>query len=310
MSESINNTSKRKAELKEIIRMLNTATDHEKAKKDMKKRFSSLLKEISPEEIAEAEQALISEGMPVEDVQKLCELHVDAFEDTLKKKEKTDKKETQISKIPGHPIATYRAENAALKKEIKLFLKELHRLISQSDFLSLKVVFESVALVETHYARKENQLFPFLENVGFSGPSKVMWGKHDEIREQFRSLRTSLESKEIDQCKKKGKELARSLNRMVFMEEKILFPTAIRKLPESTWVTIRRGESAIGYSWIKPGNLWDANLVESFAASNSDAAKYGKAGPSAAVPSISGEVHLSTGVLTLEQLDLMLKIYR
>lgn len=99
MSELINNTAKRKAELKEIIRMLNTTDDHETAKKEMKKKFSSLLKEISPEEIAEAEQALISEGMAVEEVQKLCELHVDAFEDSLKKNVKKDKKGSKASKF-------------------------------------------------------------------------------------------------------------------------------------------------------------------------------------------------------------------
>ncbi|MCK7471987.1 MAG: hemerythrin domain-containing protein [Desulfomicrobium escambiense] len=37
-----------------------------------------------------------------------------------------------------------------------------------------------------HFERKENQLFPFLERTGFTGPSKVMWGKHDEIRTGFR----------------------------------------------------------------------------------------------------------------------------
>lgn len=297
MSEFINNSSKRKAELKEIIRTLNTASDHDKAKKEMKKRFSSLLKNISPEEIAEAEQALISEGMPVEEVQKLCEIHVDAFEDTLKKHEKMDKKSARLSKVPGHPVATYRAENGALKKEIKYFLKELRSLNTVADLETLKAAFESVALVETHYARKENQLFPFLEQVGFSGPSKVMWGKHNEIRELFRSFRVSLESKNLSACKKKGKELARSLNRMIFMEEKILFPTALRKLPEATWVTIRRGEATIGYSWIKPGNLWDANLVESFGSAAKSVDEK---------TSSTDEIPLSTGVLTLEQLNLML----
>ncbi|HKL86238.1 MAG TPA: DUF438 domain-containing protein [Treponemataceae bacterium] len=301
MSENINNTSKRKAELKEIIRTLNTAKDHDKAKKEMKKRFASLLKDISPEEIAEAEQSLISEGMAVSEVQKLCEIHVDAFEDSLKKNEKIDKKSARLSKIPGHPVATYRAENAALKKEIKYFLKELRSLNTASDVEHVKEALASVALVEVHYARKENQLFPFLENVGFSGPSKVMWGKHDEIRELFRSFRSSLELQHFTECKKKGKELARSLNRMIFMEEKILFPTALRKLPEATWITIRRGEAAIGYSWIKPGNLWDANIVESFG-NNSE-----KTSAASNNATSDGDVHLATGVLTVEQLDLMLK---
>ena len=34
-----------------------------------------------------------------------------------------------------------------------------------------------------YYRRKEYLLFPFLETQGITGPPKVMWGKHDEIRD-------------------------------------------------------------------------------------------------------------------------------
>ena len=37
--------------------------------------------------------------------------------------------------------------------------------------------------VEKHYLRKENLLFPYLEKYGITGPPRVMWGKHNEIRE-------------------------------------------------------------------------------------------------------------------------------
>jgi len=47
---------------------------------------------------------------------------------------------------------------------------------------------------------------------------------------------------------------------MIFKEEKILFPTAMRKLTEKDWIKIRDGEQEIGYAWIKPGNLWDSSL--------------------------------------------------
>ena len=39
---------------------------------------------------------------------------------------------------------------------------------------------------EKHYLRKEYLLFPYLERTGVSGPPKVMWGKHDEIRDLLR----------------------------------------------------------------------------------------------------------------------------
>ncbi|HQG40560.1 MAG TPA: PAS domain-containing protein, partial [Spirochaetales bacterium] len=58
-----------------------------------------------------------------------------------------------------------------------------------------------------------------------------------------------------------AKDLARRIRMMIFMEEKILFPNALKKLTNRDWVQIRNGESAIGYAWVKPGAEWDAGLV-------------------------------------------------
>ena len=92
------------------------------------------------------------------------------------------------------------------------------------------------------------------------------------------------------------KSLIPQLKRMVFMEEKILFPTALRKLPESTWAEIKKGEAEIGYSWIKPENKWTPKvLIE-----NTVNLK--------AADSISEDslIDLSIGKLTASQIDLML----
>ncbi len=277
MSENIRNTEERKRELSEIIGNLKSDQDIPA----MKKRFATLLKDLSPEEIAQAEQALIAEGVPVEDVQKLCEIHVAAFEDSLKKSSRRDK----MGKIlAGHPVDTYRKENIALKK----LLKQLKKSIKRSE--PLGYVIHQISLVENHYVRKENQLFPYLEGVGFSGPSKVMWGKHDEIRQLMKEISQSLEAGDLPESRKKSGVLITSMKRMIFMEEKILFPTAMRKLPESTWKEIRRGENEIGYSWIKPGNIWDPEII-----------------PATIQSPESGEIDLSVGKLLPKQIDLMLK---
>ena len=277
MSENIRNKEERKRELSEIIGNLKSDQDIPK----MKKRFASLLKDLSPEEVAEAEQALIAEGVPVEDVQKLCEIHVAAFEDSLKKSSRRDKMGKVLA---GHPVDTYRKENAALKK----LLRQLKRAIRKSE--PLGYIIHQISLVENHFVRKENQLFPYLEGVGFSGPSKVMWGKHDEIRHLLKEIDQSLDAEDMIGSRKKSSILISSMKRMIFMEEKILFPTAMRKLPESTWKEIRRGESEIGYSWVKPGNLWDPDIV----LVNTQSLD-------------KGEIDLSVGKLLPSQIDLMLK---
>ncbi len=42
----------------------------------VKREFAKLIKDVSAEEIASIEQQLISEGLPVSEVQSLCDVHV------------------------------------------------------------------------------------------------------------------------------------------------------------------------------------------------------------------------------------------
>lgn len=71
MSELIDNRRKRQEQLKAIIRDLHAGADLE----EIKQRFKELLGEVvSPSGISEMEQALINEGMPVEEIQALCDV--------------------------------------------------------------------------------------------------------------------------------------------------------------------------------------------------------------------------------------------
>ncbi len=289
MSELIHNADERKKELRYII----THLDSEKDIPKMKKRFSKLLADLSPEEIAEAEQALIEEGVPVEEVQKLCEIHVDAFKDGLKT---TSHKKV----LSGHPVDTYKKENIALKKHMRSFRQVIKKVPAGTDLLTIRNVFDRLAKIDIHYTRKENQLFPFLENVGFSGPSKVMWGKHDEIRDRIKLFRKALESGNVKELKLVGKDLLRKLKKMIFMEEKILFPTALRKLPDSAWFKIREGEPDIGYAWVQPGSVWAVDVQKAvspvdFSVNPADSGKTNE-----------NSIDLRVGSLTPDQLDLML----
>lgn len=289
MSELIKNSDERKQELRYIITHLNSEKDIPK----MKKRFSKLLANLSPEEIAEAEQALIAEGVPVEEVQKLCEIHVDAFKDGLQ----TTGSQKVLS---GHPVDTYKKENTALKKLMRNFRQTIKKISTGSDLSNLREDFNRIAEVDTHYTRKENQLFPYLEEVGFTGPSKVMWGKHDEIRDSIKLFRKLLDTGTPSELKIVGKDLLRRLKKMIFMEEKILFPTALRKLPESAWFKIREGEPDIGYAWVQPGSVWAVDVQKAVTPVDFSVSPAGSDGAANSL------IDLKVGALTSEQLNLML----
>jgi len=126
----------------------------------------------------------------------------------------------------------------------------------------MEVALNDFRKILIHYTRKENQLFPYLEAKGFDAPSKVMWGKHDEVRALFREADQAKAAGDRSKLRRAVNALAGKAARMFFMEERILFPAALNKLDEKDWIAIRRGESAIGYAWVGPGGAWDPDIAE------------------------------------------------
>ena len=290
----------RQQQLKEIVKDLHEGSDI----KAVQKRFAQLIRNVSPEEIAQMEQALIAEGVPVEQVQKVCDVHVQVFEQALERRKKN-------KVLPGHPVHTYLQENRALRKilrRMRPLLKQVPRGARSREF---QAVLEELKALEIHYRRKENQLFPYLEQVEFTGPSKVMWGKHEEIRTQLREFEEAYRQEDWSRFAALGRGLLRAVGRMIFMEEKILFPTSLKKLSEKQWAEIRRGEPEIGYAWVQPGNLWDPSVV----IAASVAKELGKPGGSEAASGAeitagaeeSGEIPLDVGKLLPQQINLMLR---
>ncbi|MEW5815170.1 MAG: DUF438 domain-containing protein [Spirochaetota bacterium] len=291
MSDVFQNDIEKQEQLKKIIKALHDG----KAVTEVKKDFARLLRNVSPQEISEMEQSLIKEGFPPEEIQRLCEVHVDVFRGALKKEKKPHK-------LPGHPVHTHMLENLEAKK----ILKKLKPLVKKTvkgngrHFSQFEQEFNNLKQITLHYTRKENQLFPYLEKHNFTGPSKVMWGKHDEIRALLKMVETDFREKNLVRFKENALSLISKIGKMMFMEERILFPTALKKLSDQEWADIRRGEAEIGYAWVssesssvKPGNLWDANLVAPVSTS--------------VVPQQTDSLKLDTGVLTLEQVNMMLK---
>lgn len=262
---------------------------------EQKKRFAELIKDISPTEISEMEQKLIEEGMPEEEVKRLCDVHVQVFKESLEEK-------PLLSAIPGHPRHTLMEENRALEGLLARWKELLGQVAAAEGGASLKRLkselrsqWEKLAEVEKHYLKKENQLFPLLEAKGVSGPSKVMWAIHDDIRAMLRDFRQLLSEEKSSEIMDLGRKLNETMADMIYKEEKILFPMSQETLDDKDWAAVKRGEEEIGYAWITPGTEWrPAVKVDE-------------------IPSIPEyrkpleRVDLDTGALTPEQVNLLLK---
>lgn len=314
--------------LKQIIRELHRG----RPVAQLKQQFAELIKDVGPEQIARLEQQVIAEGIPEEEVKKLCDLHVKIFEDAL---EVQKSPETP----PGHPVHTLMAENRALEKllaEIRLWLERIPRETAEAEIESnleeLARLLSDLAEVEKHYLKKENQLFPLLEARGVTGPTKVMWAIHDDIRKELKDLRLQLGQKVLTEAAAnrlavRAGQLLQMIQDMIYKEEKILFPMSLEVLREEDWVRVKHGEEEIGYAWIKPGTDWkpSASATEYAGPAAAQAAyAYEKKSLETAQPAgaptaeeagqkkvgaprrVETFLNLSTGRLTPEQLDLML----
>jgi uncharacterized protein len=257
MSELINNSEKRKALLKELILKLHAGGQQE----DVRIELMQTLKEIPYGEVVEVEQELISEGLPEEEVLKLCDAHSAVLQGNI---------DLSGSKsIPeGHPADVFKRENQELLKTTALAREMLKQIDSQKDInlnetvLKLRGIFNNLYDVDKHYQRKEYLLFPYLESKGITGPPKVMWGKHDEIRELIKGSieilrQTDLTREEILASAEIVFELALfGIEDMTVKEEQILFPMSMDKLTEAEWFEISKQSLEIGFCLYDPQTEW------------------------------------------------------
>jgi hypothetical protein len=238
----------KKEVMKEIILQLHQGLSVEEAKE----RFEREVGDISSTEIAEVEQALINEGLSPEEIKKFCNVHALLFQSAL---EKTAAEETS----PFHPVYLFKQENREIEKLVgalkeALARREEYKLPSLKA--KLKELLGRLKGIETHYERKEQLLFPFLEKQGFMGPSKVMWGKDNEIRELLKRALNALDGITSEEelaayTEETLNPLMEEILGMIFKEENILFPTSLEKLSASDWVEILRESDEIGYAFIQ-----------------------------------------------------------
>lgn len=261
--------------MKEIIKELHAGKDAE----SQKKKFGELIKDVAPWEIAQMEQRLIAEGMPETEIKSLCDVHVKVFQEALEHQ--------TVPGLPaGHPVHTLMLENRACEgilteaEDIKDFAMEKDKLLD---------ILDRLGLINIHFVRKENQLFPILEAKGITGPSKVMWALHDDIRGFIKDVRKRVTDNKMEPVAIEA--LVKMVKDMIYKEEHILFPMALETLNEEDWAKARKGEEEIGYAWIKPETQWTASEASI---------------PQALLADKVGSLNLDTGQLTPEQVNLML----
>lgn len=149
-----------------------------------------------------------------------------------------------VKNLPdGHPVKIYFDENSYLQG----VLRELDDTNPETDFQKFFNLFNQLCEVEKRYARKENQLFPYLEKYGWTGPSQGMWSFHDANRDLLRAVRKKIEAKELTGLDQDIRIIAGEMQRLAMVEEMRLFPYALELLSEDDWQDMKEGDEEIGW---------------------------------------------------------------
>lgn len=242
MSEFINNREMRQKTIKDIIKQLHEG----KSVEEVKQQFEEAFDGVSASEISAAEAALIAEGLPVTEVQRLCDVHAAVFKGSIEEIHQP----SDPTLIPGHPLNVLVMENrrieAIMKDDIRPYLEKVSEGESKEKLLA---GIEKLLGISIHYQKKENLLFPYMEKYGITAPPKVMWGVDDEIRAQIKEVKTLLEAGKAgdDTFLQKAEEVLDKVAEMIFKEENIMIPMLLEQLTQDEWKTIADESGEIGY---------------------------------------------------------------
>lgn len=249
-----------------------------------KEKFEKEVGSITSFEIAQIEQELINEGVSADEIKQFCNVHALLFESVL----------SESFKNPGypmHPVNLFKQENEHIKK----LLEEIKKAAQEKDIELLRGLLDELRKIDIHYSVKEQLLFPYLEKHGFMGPSKVMWGKDNDIRAMMKEAINMLDKAEFDEYVKEYlNPLIEEVDGMIFKEENILFPSSLEMLSAQEWVEILKETKETGFAFIKLPATLD-KVIEEFEANLSQG------------PRIDGEkIVFETGSMTVNELESIL----
>lgn len=170
MSELINNQARRQEQLRQLIQQLHDGVPFETVRQSFEETFGS----VSTTEITALEQALIRDGLPVAEIQRLCDVHASVFKGSIEEIHRPQ----DPSELPGHPVYTFRQENtrltALIEDRINRQLASFREQPSKALQEKLLADLDQLLTIDRHYRRKENLLFPYLEKHDITAPPQVM----------------------------------------------------------------------------------------------------------------------------------------
>ena len=199
----------------------------------------------TPDEFAYAEQSLKGVYKDEEILDKMDDL-LNLFDGVLVRAE---------NEYPeNHPLWAYLEEINAVEK----VALEADELLKQDKFIKNPWlgVFDSLAQWRIHLSRKQNQLYPMLEEHGFDRPTRIMWTFDDGVRDAISASYALLREDKYEEFLASVPETLAKLRDLNSKELEVLLPTSFKLLSDEEFVRMSKNDHEIGYAIINPPGLY------------------------------------------------------
>lgn len=214
---------KRVEKIKEYLDRISRGEDFDCIRTEFVRDFQ----DVDSNEIMRAEQKILAEGTPVEELQKLCDVHSALFHERTTKMDSMEK----LTEVVGHPLYTLTRENDALEELLSKAKAEIQKGKVEDSLIS---ELRSVAI---HYAKKGDLLYPVLKvRYHIEGPASVMWSVDNDIREELRDLGKEKNKNQL--WFERLDAVVTRMEEMIYKERNILFPTCASNFSAEEWMGI------------------------------------------------------------------------
>ncbi|RLD82699.1 MAG: hypothetical protein DRJ10_04760, partial [Bacteroidetes bacterium] len=298
MSEYINNRSKRVENLFAFcIGIINKENGKELIEKH---QFS--IDQLTPHDVIEVVDKLVKTGIDTDVIKRNIGKILNVFYKPITQYpwQKPQK---------GHFLYYLMKENRAIEHildKIKVSLKLINKKSKQNqpfidDYKEMSENLLKLQDFETHYDKKENILFPYIEKKWEDYRCvQIMWSFHDDIRRKLKELENILQKEEPD-LKELNREIAVLfflIVPIIFREEAIMFSVALESISAKEFAQMNEMSEEIGYVYDIQVEKTDIEAFKQYAEAKSDK------NPSEKF--LEGIVDLETGALIPEQIKIML----
>lgn len=239
-----------KKKIKDLIRLIQTdEEDFGHITEDDRKKLAA----VAPEELAEAEQEMISEGVESKEVRSLCDVHIEFLKDKIGG--------APVKPASGHPLHHLLSEHRFILKDIERLDALSEKLEKAGDYSRVPEELEKLDRIvkhlvefDRHHALEEEVIFPAVADTGITEPLDIVRNEHEELKKKKNEMQVVIKERSglsyfefARRIKAFADYFSKEYPDHICKEDNILFPIALRALPEKKWEELASECGRSGY---------------------------------------------------------------